>query len=59
MDTWLNDWRYFNTDEEMTVPQLNHPVQGLKLPKKVVDKIYRQNAEKLFPAFVLHKKYNN
>lgn len=51
MDTWLNDWRYFNTDEEMTVPQLNEPVMGLKLPKEVVDKIYWQNAEKLFPAF--------
>lgn len=56
LETWENDWRYLNTDDKMTVPQLNDPVQGLKLPKKVVDKIYRQNAEKLFPAFALQKK---
>ncbi len=54
MDTWLNDWRYFNTDDEMIVPQLKEPVLGLKLPKEVVDKIYCQNAEKLFPAFTLY-----
>ena len=46
---WMNDWKYFNTDEMMTVPQLNSEFQGLKLPKIVVDKIYHLNAEKLFP----------
>ncbi|MCK5702847.1 MAG: amidohydrolase family protein, partial [Cyclobacteriaceae bacterium] len=46
---WMNDWKYFNTDEMMTVPQLNSEFQGLKLPKIVVDKIYRLNAEKIFP----------
>ena len=47
--TWMNDWKYFNTDVMMTVPQLNSEFQGLKLPKIVVDKIYRLNAEKIFP----------
>ncbi len=47
--TWKNDWVYFNTDQMITVPQLDTPVQGLKLPKTVVDKIYRLNAERIFP----------
>ncbi|MEW2923115.1 amidohydrolase family protein [Muricauda sp. ANG21] len=49
MGVWANDWRYFNTEEIFTVPQLDRPVKGLGLPKEVVDKIYRSNAERLFP----------
>ena len=49
METWLNDWRYFNTDEMVMVPQLDDPVQGLLLPKQVVNKIYAINARELFP----------
>ena len=49
MEVWLNDWKYFNTDEMVTVPQLETPVQGLALPKKVIDKLYRLNAERIFP----------
>lgn len=49
MEVWLNDWKYFNTDKMVTVPQLDTPVQGLSLPKGVVDKIYRINAEIIFP----------
>ena len=45
---WSADWKYFNTDDTMTVPQLNVPFKGLKLPKTVADKIYRLNAEKVF-----------
>ncbi len=45
---WHLDWKYFNTDEMMTVPQLDDEFQGLKLPKIVVDKIYHINAEKAF-----------
>lgn len=46
---WLRDWRYFNTDEMIRVPELDEPVQGLALPKQVVEKLYRENAHKLFP----------
>lgn len=49
MEVWMNDWKYFNTDETFMVPQLDTPVKGLDLPKKVVDKIYYLNAEKIFP----------
>ncbi|MEQ6120445.1 amidohydrolase family protein [Reichenbachiella sp. MALMAid0571] len=51
MEVWMNDWKYFNTEEMVTVPQLDNPVKGLALPKKVVDKIYALNAENLFPIF--------
>ena len=45
---WMRDWKYFNTEEIMTVPELDTPIQGLGLPKTVVDKIYRINAENIF-----------
>ncbi len=48
MEVWLNDWKYFNTDEMVTVPQLDTPVKGLALPKQVIDKLYRTNAERIF-----------
>lgn len=48
--TWRAHWRYFNTDQQMTVPELNRPVRGLALPKVVVDKLYRSNALRAFPG---------
>lgn len=48
-DRWSRDWKYLNTEEIMMVPELETPVKGLALPKKVIDKIYRINAEKIFP----------
>ena len=45
---WMRDWKYLNTEETMTVPELDTPIQGLGLTKTVVDKIYRVNAEKIF-----------
>lgn len=44
-----SDWKFFVTDEEMTVPDFNGKFKGLKLPKEVVDKIYWSNAKKWFP----------
>ncbi len=49
LNTWMQDWKYFNTDEVMTAHQVNAEFQGLKLPKSVVDKIYLTNAQKIFP----------
>ena len=48
-EVWMHDWKYFNTDETLSVPQLDTSFEGLKLPKGVVDKIYYQNATKIFP----------
>lgn len=45
---WLNDWKYLCTDSMMTVRDLDTPFQGLQLPREVVDKVYRLNAERVF-----------
>lgn len=45
---WRSHWRYFNTDETFTVPELDRPVRGLALPREVVNKLYRRNAERAF-----------
>jgi len=48
---WLNDWKYFSTDLEFKVSDLKETVKGLQLPKSVINKIYRINAERVFPKF--------
>ncbi len=45
---WRSDWRYFATDLPVEVRQIEDPVQGLNLPRPVVDKLYRLNAERFF-----------
>ncbi len=47
-DKWLSDWKFLVTDSTMTSTDIDMPFNGLKLPQKVIDKIYRENAEKLF-----------
>ncbi|MBW8844795.1 MAG: amidohydrolase family protein [Burkholderiales bacterium] len=47
---WRMHWRYFNTAESFKVSDLDKPVQGLALPKAVVDKLYHLNAERSFPG---------
>lgn len=46
---WRRDWRYFNTADSITVPELDGPVRGIALPRAVVDKLYHVNAEKTYP----------
>ena len=48
--TWLHDWEFFTSDAKMEDQQEKATFNGLKLPKQVVDKIYRKNAEKWFPG---------
>ena len=51
LDTvWRRDWRYFATGDSLAVPELDTPVTGLALPRRVVDKLFRENAEKTFPT---------
>lgn len=45
---WLEDWKYFVTDELMSVDEVNGEFQGLKLPKDVINKIYHDNAVRWF-----------
>jgi predicted TIM-barrel fold metal-dependent hydrolase len=46
--TWRSDWRYLATDESQRVDVLGADVQGLALPRAVVDKIYYANAARVF-----------
>jgi predicted TIM-barrel fold metal-dependent hydrolase len=43
-ETWLDDWKYFTTDDKMTSNTFKGEFEGLQLPKEVVRKIYSENA---------------
>lgn len=43
-NTWLEDWLYFATDDELTSNTFNGSFKGLQLPKEVVRKIFGENA---------------
>ncbi len=47
-DIWLRDWQYFVTGEAMKSDLVNEPFQGIQLPKSVVDKLFFQNAQRVF-----------
>jgi hypothetical protein len=47
-ETWLDDWIYFTSDDEMTSDKFKGKFKGLKLPKEVVNKIYSENALKWY-----------
>ena len=47
---WLNDWTFFCTNDLMSSSSFKGTFKGLQLPKEVIDKIYRENAEKWFPG---------
>jgi len=51
--TRVEDWKFFVTDEIMEAPEVSSKFQALHLPREVVDKIYRKNAEKWFPGLTL------
>jgi hypothetical protein len=46
----VSDWKFFTSDEEMTVPDFKEKFKGLHLPKEVINKIYKTNAKKWFPG---------
>jgi predicted TIM-barrel fold metal-dependent hydrolase len=47
-DQWMEDWKYFSTDETMSVEEVTGEFRGLRLPKEVIDKIYYSNALRWF-----------
>lgn len=47
-DKWLSDWRFLTTEDKMRVSNIEGDFYGLNLPKPVIDKIYRDNAKKIF-----------
>ena len=49
LTVWKRDWKFLTTDEPMTSWEVDGTFKGLKLPKKVVEKIYYKNAIKMYP----------
>jgi hypothetical protein len=47
-ETWLDDWKYFTSDEKMSSDKFRGTFEGLLLPKEVVRKIYSENAIKWY-----------
>jgi hypothetical protein len=47
-DTWIEDWKYFVTDDVMKTVNFAGTFRGLQLPKEVVRKIYSENAIKWY-----------
>ena len=47
---WLEDWRFLASADHMHSRDFAPGFQGLHLPRAVIDKIYRRNAQALFPA---------
>jgi Amidohydrolase len=47
-ERWMADWKYFITDEMLSDERVNGNFKGLKLPKKVIDKIFHENAVRWF-----------
>ncbi|HXW73928.1 MAG TPA: hypothetical protein VEK10_03850 [Steroidobacteraceae bacterium] len=48
-DDWLADWRFLATADLMHSADFAAAFHGLQLPREVIDKIYRRNAQALFP----------
>jgi hypothetical protein len=47
-EKWRSDWAYLATDSVMTVSVVDGKFQGLALDKQVIDKLYHENAVRLF-----------
>jgi predicted TIM-barrel fold metal-dependent hydrolase len=56
IEEWHKDWTFFTTDKPVSSWMIEGEVKGLKLPRKVIEKIYYKNAEKIFPEFAKMKK---
>jgi len=52
----INDWQFFTSNDTMTSADFDQSFKGLKLPKQVIDKIYRTNAKKWFPGISIFEK---
>ena len=50
-ETYRNDWDYFTTDKMFTQDDKVKEYKGLKLPTTVLEKIYFNNAVRMYPGF--------
>jgi len=48
-EAWRADWRFLTGDAVLHSTEFEGDFRGLALPRTVVDKIYRDNARRLFP----------
>jgi predicted TIM-barrel fold metal-dependent hydrolase len=48
-DGWFDDWLFLATARRLHSPEFPYAFSGMHLPKSVLDKIYRLNAEREFP----------
>jgi predicted TIM-barrel fold metal-dependent hydrolase len=48
-EAWLADWRFLAGDAAMRSDDFDGSFRGVALPRAVIDKVYRDNARKLFP----------
>jgi predicted TIM-barrel fold metal-dependent hydrolase len=51
---WRSDWLYLATDQVQHIDAIKADVQGLALPKSVIDKIYYTNAHRVFWRLTSH-----
>ena len=47
---WKADWKYFATNETLESPNVDGSFAGLGLDKKILEKIYHDNAVKWYPG---------
>lgn len=52
-NSWMSDWEYFTTDQIFTQNDKVREYQGLDLPKSVLEKIYSENAVRMYPELGL------
>ena len=48
-DVWLKDWEYFTTDKILVQNDKVKSYRGLDLPVSVLNKIYCENAMRMYP----------
>jgi predicted TIM-barrel fold metal-dependent hydrolase len=49
-EAWLADWRFLAGGGELRSGEFDGPFRGLSLPREVIDKVYRENALRIFPS---------
>jgi len=47
---WLADWRFLSGNAELHSEEFDASFRGLELPRPVLDKVYRENARRIFPT---------
>jgi predicted TIM-barrel fold metal-dependent hydrolase len=45
---WVEDWRFLATSDRMRSSDFAQSFRGLHLPRAVIDKLYRRNAQVMF-----------